>query len=277
MAGRTFQLLYGGSFAVLLLVTTLVWRRCQPAFDPSIEERGLDAVELAALTGGGRRAAVAAMVALRRGHVRTGPGGTMLADGPLADDAGELERELFEAVRASPSAPASSLVDSAAGGAAASAILARLQAAGLLLNTRATAWMRVLWACAAALTAAGLLALVDRWDGDAVVATLVSPLGGVAACSAALWWWIHQHRSGASAAGRRLVNGIGDAGEGVRGRTAGAVDVALFGTAVLWTHDWPLAQALGVPEHEDEQAPIASLIGSWISDGDGCGWGCGCG
>jgi uncharacterized protein (TIGR04222 family) len=276
MVGRSFLMLYAGSFATLLLATALVWRRCQPAVDSSIDAHSLDVTDLAALTGGGQRAAIAAMATLRRRQVRTGPSGTMLAEGPLDEHAGELERELYEAVRGSPGAPAKSLVDAAARGPAATRILARLKAAGLLLDARGVACMHVLWACGAVLFGAGLVGLLDSFEHK-IVPVLVSPLGVMVASAAALWWWIHRHRCGASAEGRRLVGEIGDAGEGLRGRCEHiAFDVAMFGSVVLWEQDWPLASALGIPSLDEEHASGAwAMLDFLFGGGEGCGCGCG--
>jgi len=277
MTRTSFLMLYGGSFATLLLATALVWRRFQPAAVSPIDEGGLDAVELAALTGGSERAAIAAMAALRSSAVRTGPSGTMLAHGELDADAGELERELFDAVRGSPGASARSLVEGAAHGPEATRIVARLKAAGLVLDARTTMLMHVLWAFSAALFAIGALAVLGYLGDHRAVPTLLSPLGGMVAAAAALLWWIHQHRSGASTAGRRLVNSIGDGGQGLRGHTGGAVvEVALFGAGVLWTQDWALASALGLASPEEEQGSVGGAIFAFLFDsGDGCGCGCG--
>jgi uncharacterized protein (TIGR04222 family) len=275
MTRTSFLMLYGGSFSTLLLATALVWRRFQPAAVAPIDRSGLDAVELAALTGGPERAAIAAMAALRSSAVRAGPGGTMLAHDELDAHAGELERELFDAVRGSPGAPARSLVERAAHGPAASRIDDRLKAAGLVLDVRTTALMHVLWACAAVLLAIGALAVLGHLGHHRVVPTLLSPLGGVVAASAALLWWIHRHRSGASRAGRRLVDSIGDRGEGLLGRTGGALEVALFGAGVLWTQDSAFASALGLTAADEKQTSMAGHILDFLFDGgDGCGCGC---
>jgi len=272
------SLLYAGSFVTLLLATAFTWRRCQPAVDAVTHERDLDVIDLAALTGGGRLAAITAMASLRRSQVRTDPGGTMLADGPLDEEAGELERELYQAVRGSPATPASALVQGAANGAAATRLVARLRAAGLLLDARAAVCMHVLLACAAVLVGFGVLSLLDDLDDLGFFATLATPIGGLVAAAATLLWWIHSHRSGASAAGRRLISRIGDAGEGLGGRSdPGAFEVAMFGAGVLWTQDWALATALGLPAMEEEGNGWLGEILSFVFDFDGDGGGCGCG
>jgi len=280
MTGSTFLVLYAGSFTALWLTTALVWRRSQPPVDPAIDETSLDVVELAALNGGVERASFTAMTALRRSHVRPGPGGTMLLDGPLADDAGELERELYDAVRASPSASARTLVDGAARGPAAAATVARVRDAGLLLDAPTTRNMHVLWLCAALLVGVGVAGLL----GFELPPALLGLLAALVASSAALLCWIHLHRSGASAAGRRLFHGIGDSPARLRGHADHpAFEVAMSGGVVLWTQDWALASALDIPAAaQEEQRP--GLVGEAISwwwfgrddDGDGCG-GCGCG
>jgi uncharacterized protein (TIGR04222 family) len=279
MTGASFLLPYAGSLAAVWLVTAVAWRACQPAASAPLDERGLDIVELAALTGGRERAAIAALAAPRRSHVRTGPGATMVAGGPLADDATELERELFEAMRAAPSA--SPLVLAGARGAAVERILERLRAAGLLLDARAVLVMHLLWGVSAVLVGAGAIAVIERLEHHTLVNTVASPAAALAAAAAALLWWIHNHRSGASAAGRRLVDDIGDAGEGLRGRfDQTAFEVAMFGAGVLWTEDWALATALGIPApNEDGDSSVAGRVLDFLlfSDNEGGCGGCGCG
>ena len=280
LTGTSFLLLYGASFAVLWIATALAWRACQPAAAAPLDERGLDVVELAALTGGRERAAIAALAALRHSKVRTGPSGTMLADGPLADDATELERELFAAVRASPGAAAWPLVGAAAGGPAVERLLARLRAAGLLLEPGAAVVMHVLWGLAAVLVGAGAIAVVERLDHDTLVAAIASPVAAITAACALLLWWIHNHRCGASAAGRRLVDAIGNAGEGIRGRVdQTAFEVAIFGAGVLWTQDAALATALGLPtpNEDGDHSVVGQILFLLMSDNDGGCGGCGCG
>ena len=276
MTRTSFLMLYGGSFATLMLATALVWRRFQAAAVSPIDEAGLDAVELAALTGGSERAAIAAMAALRSSAVRTGPSGTMLAHGELDADAGELERELFDAVRGSPGASAPVTGGGRGTRPGGHRIVARLNAAGLVLDARTTMLMHVLWAFSAALFAIGALAVIGYLADHRVVPTLLSPLGGMVAAAAALLWWIHQHRSGASTAGRRLVNSIGDGGQGLRRLTGGAVEVALFGAGVLWTQDWAFASALGLASPDEEHGSVGGAIFEFLfNSGDGCGCGCG--
>lgn len=62
----------------------------------------LDEVELAASNSGWQLAVIAAITALRRSHVMQTTEGTLVANGPLVEDACELERELFETVRQAP-------------------------------------------------------------------------------------------------------------------------------------------------------------------------------
>jgi len=78
------------------------------------------------------------------------------------------------------------------------------------------------------------------------------------------------------------VDAIGNAGEGIRGRVDQmAFEVAIFGAGVLWTQDWALATALGLPTpNEDGDDSVLGQVINFLllmSDDDGGCGGCGCG
>ena len=147
-----FLMVYGGLLAALLTASVVVWRRSQPEADDTVD---LTDVELAALNGGPQLAAITAATALRRSHVTSTADGTLVAQGPLADDAGQLERELFDTLGQSPASPAKTLVDNAARGATVERIVTRLTEAGLRLGDDARLWLTALWICAGAVVTAG--------------------------------------------------------------------------------------------------------------------------
>ena len=272
-----FLMVYGGLLAALLTASLVTWRRWQPEADDTVD---LTDVELAALNGGPQLAAITAATALRRSHVTSTPDGTLVAQGPLADDAGQLERELFDTLRQSPASPAKTLVDNAARGATVQRIVTRLTDAGLRLGDDARLWMTAAWICAGVLVTAGAVAVFAIWEDGVQDWQALAPLAAPVVAAEGVRRWLGRHRSGATAAGRRvLARAKDDRSDELR--AAGgqlAFAVAILGSAALWSNDPAFAAALDIPpQTETSIAGNAAAFGwGWDASCGGCGCG-GCG
>lgn len=269
-----FLTVYAALCAGLALATAFAWRGARPG-------RAHDAlcdVEIAALNGGARLAVVTALTALRADHVTVTADGGLVAGHPPPVDAGEVEAELFEAVRRAPERRGAEVVDEAVDGAAVQRVLTKLVGDGLLLDERAAARMRVLWLRAVWLAtcgAAGLAALAAAGTGEpharaAIAGTVLSMV--CVAC------WIGRRRSGPTAAGRRLLgDAVPERGEESRAVRRGLpFAVATLGSAALWSTDPDYATALELPAEIPTGVDTMTYAAA-ANCGGGCGGGCGCG
>lgn len=269
-AQQAFLTVQAGLVALLVLAAAIVWRRSQPTESSGVGQ--LDEVELAAINGGSQLAVITAVTALRRSHVTQTPAGTLVADGPLAEDACELERELFETVRGAPDRQASALVADASESEIVKRLMARLEAAGLRLGDDAQRNLRLVGWCAGALAFAGMLGLAGFLVADARDGVALGAGAALTVVTLVAKHWAGRRRRGPTAAGRRLLKSV-RAARASELRAAGgqlSLAVAMFGAAALWSTDPAFAGALGLP------AQTETAVG-WNGAAFSAGWEAGCG
>jgi len=289
-------MVYPALCAALVAATAFAWR----ATRQQRAGAALSDVELGALNGGALLAVLTALATLRQHHVTRTVNGRVVADRPLPADAGELERELFEALGRTPCRASAATLSDAIEGEAAQRILAKLADDGLRLGEVAAAWMRFLFLGAVWLTVcgvAGSTALLATGSGGPLERAAVTITALAMACVAC---WIGTRRSGPTAAGDRLLRRAAASSRAParweqprsdRGRVSLAV--ALSGSAALWSAYPAYAAALGVPAlvpsslREQVMVTAAAANCGFVScatascsggggGGGGCG-GCGCG
>jgi uncharacterized protein (TIGR04222 family) len=273
-AQQTFLVVEAGLVALLVVAAALLWRRPQPSHAAAVGR--LDEVELAAINGGPQLAVITAVTALRRSHVTQTPEGTLVANGPLVDDAGELERELFENVRRAPATPAAALVPTAVESDTVRRLVARLEAAGLRLRPEMRRKLLALRLCSWAVALAAVPGLLAFGTTGEVGFYVVVALVVVALCVAR---WCNSRQAGPTAAGRRLLKGV-RAERKAELRAAGGhlpLAVAMFGTVALWTTDPALAGALAIPAHTQTAFSAQGFAAGWSAGCSGCGGCGGCG
>ena len=271
-AQQAFLMVQAGLVTVLVLTAAVVWRRSQPVEPPAVGR--LDEVELAAINGGPQLAVITAATALRRSHVAQTPEGTLVANGPLVDDACELERELFEVVRETPDRPASALVAGAAESDTVKRLMARLEAMGLRLGDDAQRKLLVVGWCAGALAFMGLLGLAGFLAAGARDGAALGAGAALTVVTLVAKHWAGRRRRGPTVAGRRLLKSVRTERANELRAAGGqlSLGVAMFGGAALWSTDPAFAGALGIPAQTETAF-------AWNAAAFGAGWeaGCGCG
>lgn len=281
-----FLFVYAGLVAMLALAALSTWRLSQPP-RPVATQPELTDVELGALNGGPRLAVITAATELRRSCVMHTREGTLVANGPLANGAGELECELFVAVRRGSGTPAPLLLRNAAESATVDRLITNLERAGLRLEAGGRMKLDTARCCAIVLAvagAAGLAAIASTSDPgpnalDLTAGHGLTPLGATAALTIAtlvLAGWARRRSHGPSIAGRRLLKAVRRE-RASELRVAGgrpALAVAIFGSAALWQIDPAYAAALDVPSHIPTSVGLNSdaFAAGWET---GCGGGCG--
>ena len=225
---------------------------------------------------------ITAATALRRSHVAQTPEGTLVANGPLVDDACELERELFEVVRGDTGPPGER---------------ARRRRRGERDRQAPRGPPRGRRACDSATTpgatcsaSAGARARSRSWALLGLAGFLAAGAhdGAALGAGAALTvvtlvakHWAGRRRRGPTVAGRRLLKAVRTE-RASELRAAGgqlSLAVAMFGAAALWSTDPAFAGALGIPPRprrlgRRHSAALRRGLGGRLRRLRGCG-GCG--
>lgn len=240
--------IHGGLLATPGCSTIAVSRIVRPSAAFLRGEADLSDEELAAINGGAELVAITAVTELRRSHVAPTLEGGLVAHGPLADGAGPLERELFEAVSRDPGKPAGAVVADAARGVTVQRIVERVTDEGLRLDAHAIFQLTVLWRAAQALTPVGAVAVVLAIVEDAAP-SLCYVAALLLVCTRAVTGSLGTRRGGASSTGRRLLESVARSRAGALDVAGGrpAFAVAMLGAAALWHIDPGFASALDIP------------------------------
>ena len=210
-----------------------------------------DAYELAMLNGGPQLAITIAAAELHRvGALACGGSGKLVKVGQqpdrVAEGAGELEDEVFDAVLRNPGVSARALRRELDGCAPIRRIASTLTQAGLLLDDRRRAQVNRLWVWTLPLLVPGIARVTAAGGDDAAVTSLTMMLLGLATVAL----WLATQRPRATARGRRLLRAE-RAGRRTHGRMPRRAEipaaVALYGAGVLWVADPGIAFAWDVP------------------------------
>ena len=272
--GPAFLWGYAGLAAVVGLVAGWQWRQ---ALGPQgrAEHAELDPIRLALLNGGPQLAITTVAATLHRdGALRAGEKrGTLVADGTLGADAGELERGVLEEVLRSPEIKVAALRRRLQSSDAVTTSITRLTEVGLLIEPGLIRRLRWLWRLGFVLAACGGARILAGFDNDADIGYLTIMVLAVVCASV----WLGLQRPWATARGRALVTKQRLKRRSLLDRSSGGglpLEVALFGGAALWAADPAIASTLSVPR---ESGWFTGSGGGSGGGGGGWGGGSGCG
>ncbi|MEJ7894850.1 MAG: TIGR04222 domain-containing membrane protein [Solirubrobacteraceae bacterium] len=278
--GPAFLWGYAGLAAVAGLVAGWQWRAAMGP-EAGTEHAELDPIRLALLNGGPQLAITTVAAKLHRdGALRAGEKpGTLVADGTLGSDAGELERAVLEAVEREPGIKTGALQRQLQSSDAVTAAITRLADVGLLIEPGTIKRLRRLWLIGLALAAFGGARIAAGLNNDADVG-YETMMAFTVVCASV---WLRLRRPWATSRGRALVAQQRRRRSSLLGRASGAelpTAVALFGGAALWAADPAIASTLGVPResgwftgHGGGGGGTGTYCGGGWGGGDGGGGG----
>jgi len=266
--GPTFLWGYAGLMAVAGLVAGWQW---QKATGPQgrTEHAELDPTRLALLNGGPQLAITTVAANLHQeGVLRAGEKrGTLVAEGKLGPDAGDLERAVFEAVTRDPGIKVAALRRELQSSDAVKTLTTRLTDVGLVIKPGTIKRLRRLWLLGLALVAFGGFRIAAGLRNDADIGYLTIMVLAVICVSV----WLGLQRPWATARGRALVSKQRLKRRSLLDRSSGGglpLEIALFGGAALWAADPAIASTLSVPR---ESGWLTGNGGG--GGGGGGGWG----